>query len=345
VTIVSHPVLINGVFLSQGLSGQQRYAREISSRLPQEMVSIVEPPALLRRYGATRHIWTNLEFARREVSMALSLTHQVPLRKPKAAHEVAVIHDLFPITNPEWFSSKYQRLAAMLLQKVIDRADHLIAVSEVTATAIQELAPRGPQISVAPNAPSAIFVAKRCEEIDSTVLRDFGLSPRGFVLTMASDDPRKRIDVVRDGLMRSELRDLPLAVVGNAPSTSATGSPNRAARVTNEIHLGRVSDERLAILFGNCLAFVTASDGEGFGLPCVEAAAAGATVVASDLPIHRWTLGDYPSFFRPADPDSLADAFNELRSGEGHDPWKTYACPFSWDESASVVARVIGSLT
>jgi glycosyltransferase involved in cell wall biosynthesis len=51
--------------------------------------------------------------------------------------------------------------------------------------------------------------------------------------------------------------------------------------------IGRVTDAELAGLYAGCLAVCIPSVAEGFGLPVVEAAAAGAPVLASDLPVFR----------------------------------------------------------
>ena len=51
--------------------------------------------------------------------------------------------------------------------------------------------------------------------------------------------------------------------------------------------VGRVSDEDLPRWYRTAAAYVTMSEHEAFGLTLIEAAAAGAPVVASDIPAHR----------------------------------------------------------
>ena len=74
-------------------------------------------------------------------------------------------------------------------------------------------------------------------------------------------------------------------------------------------HHGRVDDRRLAELEARAAALIYFSDYEGYGLPPVEAAAAGRRAIASDLPPLRETMpaaalfdnGDFGSFARTLD--------------------------------------------
>ena len=64
--------------------------------------------------------------------------------------------------------------------------------------------------------------------------------------------------------------------------------------------LGYVDDADLASLYAHSRAVVFPSLAEGFGLPIVEAVAAGATrLLLSDIPVFRWIVGDSASYFDP----------------------------------------------
>jgi glycosyltransferase involved in cell wall biosynthesis len=67
-----------------------------------------------------------------------------------------------------------------------------------------------------------------------------------------------------------------------------------------------VDDTDLARLYAGARALVYPSQDEGFGLPIVEAMAAGCPVVASDLPAVREFAVDAPRYARPGSPDDLA---------------------------------------
>jgi glycosyltransferase involved in cell wall biosynthesis len=73
--------------------------------------------------------------------------------------------------------------------------------------------------------------------------------------------------------------------------------------------LGHVADDRLTGLYRGAVAVVLASHLEGFGLPPVEALAAGTPVVAGDLDVLREVLSDEGALFvAPGDAEALAAA-------------------------------------
>ncbi len=66
-----------------------------------------------------------------------------------------------------------------------------------------------------------------------------------------------------------------------------------------------VTDSELATLYEGAEALVFPSIMEGFGLPALEALAAGCPVIASDIPVFHEVLGDLPKYFDPHDESAL----------------------------------------
>ncbi len=113
--------------------------------------------------------------------------------------------------------------------------------------------------------------------------------------------------------------------VGRSPAQGAStgyragggGGAHRSRRVdpapppANEVrNLGIVSDSELTQLYLHARAVLAPSRYEGFGLVPLEALAAGALVVASDIPAHREVLGDAVTYFPPGD---VLSAVSSLR--------------------------------
>jgi len=69
-----------------------------------------------------------------------------------------------------------------------------------------------------------------------------------------------------------------------------------------------VSDEYLEQLYGACGCLIAASEGEGYGLPLVEAARHGKPVLARDIPVFREVAGDHARYFKGLAPEDLAAA-------------------------------------
>lgn len=79
------------------------------------------------------------------------------------------------------------------------------------------------------------------------------------------------------------------------------------------VHLGLVTSERLAELYADALAVVSPSLHEGFGLPLLEAMAAGTPALVSELPAFRELAGDAARYVdEPLDPGRWRTELVEL---------------------------------
>jgi glycosyltransferase involved in cell wall biosynthesis len=110
------------------------------------------------------------------------------------------------------------------------------------------------------------------------------------------------------------------------------------------VHNG-VTDDEYAELLGSAFALVQASLDEGFGIPLIEAMAAGTPIVVSDIPIFREVGADAAGYFPATDPDAAAAA---IRALESPDVWRVrsmrgreVAAGYDWDASAAVLLEVL----
>ena len=69
-----------------------------------------------------------------------------------------------------------------------------------------------------------------------------------------------------------------------------------------------ISDEMLEQVYRAASALVAASEGEGFGLPLIEAAQYEVPIIARDIAIFREVAGGHAYYFRAKDAQGLADA-------------------------------------
>ena len=106
---MSAGVVINGAFRGQAITGVQRYATELASRLPW--------PELRRRREDDRALpawaWSQTLGIRARGRLLLTFTSRGP-----AVHrgQVVVVHDLFALTHPEWYSRRYALTHAPILR-------------------------------------------------------------------------------------------------------------------------------------------------------------------------------------------------------------------------------------
>lgn len=105
--------------------------------------------------------------------------------------------------------------------------------------------------------------------------------------------------------------------------------------------LQRADDATLSALYARCSALIAASEGEGFGLPLVEAAHRGLRVIARDLPVFREVAGDSATYFSGLAPDALAETLQGwLQSGSDAAPAPAGA-PLTWAQSAGQLTHVV----
>jgi glycosyltransferase involved in cell wall biosynthesis len=121
-------------------------------------------------------------------------------------------------------------------------------------------------------------------------------------------------------------------------------------RLLNHHELGRrlfwlegISDEYLEKVYAASTCLIAASEGEGFGLPLIEAAQHGIPIIARDIPVFREIAGDYAFYFRNTESGVLACAIRDWLAlfEAGRHP-KSNALPrLTWRESTEVLKRVI----
>jgi glycosyltransferase involved in cell wall biosynthesis len=107
------------------------------------------------------------------------------------------------------------------------------------------------------------------------------------------------------------------------------------------VWLGYVPAERLAALREKALAVVIPSWKEGFGLPTLEAMAAGIPVIASDTPALREAGGDAGKYLPLGDARVWGEAITELAQRPDErarlaDAGRAQAARFSWEHTAQL---------
>lgn len=328
------PVLVNQSFTMQRVTGQQRYAAEISQRLlASERFTAVGPGGFWTR--STWRVWTWIQFVLPWLTrgaMLLSMTSRAPWW---CRRQVVVVHDLFVLTNPGWFSRIYHLTHAPLLRAQIRSAAAVVAVSQPTADELASIY-SGP-IVVAPNAASATFTPTTRGAM--ALLDRLGVPAGRYLLAVGSRDPRKNLPRLAEAyaqLGAEERQRHPLVVVGGGDAIFRSEDRIWPAEV---VDAGYVSDAELGELYQNAYAVVLVSLAEGFGLPLVEAAACGTPhLVVSDIPVFRWICGDAAHFVDPLEVDSIADGLRQVL----HRPRRQAIelSRFDWDASARSISEV-----
>lgn len=152
---------------------------------------------------------------------------------------------------------------------------------------------------------------------------------------MGSFMPYKNVEAIARAL--HELPGYTLHLLSRGSDQDQTRLEKIAPKNSLVFH-GGVTDEEYAAALASATALVSASRDEGFGIPLVEAQAAGTPIVVSDIPVFHEVGGDAALFFDPENPSTIATAVRRLeepgewaiRSQRGIE----HAAEFTWAESA-----------
>jgi glycosyltransferase involved in cell wall biosynthesis len=208
---------------------------------------------------------------------------------------IVTIHDAVPWTHPETMTPRGAAWHIRMAGIVAAEADAVVvptrAVATQLAVVLPELEARRVHV-IAQGVTAALSGAGRYTEQESAsdpagqaIRASLQLPPR-YLLSLATLEPRKGLDVLLEALADPGAPDIALVVVGQ-PGWGGVDldAQARALGVSDRVlQLGRLSDERLAAVLAGATVLVMPSRAEGFGLPVLEAMAAGVPAVTSDDP-------------------------------------------------------------
>lgn len=315
-------VYINGRFLTQPLSGMQRYAQEIVLALDSILASkkasgrqpftaeLVVPARSVTRHlvlqainvkalgRLTGHVWEQTEFAwYARHGVALNLVTAGPYFHSRS---VLTLHDAAIFAHPENFSFKYRTLHQFLRPRLARRARRLLTISEFSR---RELARH---CGVAESAFE--IVGDSAEHIahvpaDNSIIARHGLQRGLFVLAVGNQTPNKNIAAAVRAFNAVAPADWRMVVAGGgADRIFASTQQVSSDRI---VATGRVSDGELRALYEHAGLFIFPSKYEGFGVPPLEAGLLGCPVLASNAAAIPEVLGDAAEYFDVRSDDSL----------------------------------------
>jgi glycosyltransferase involved in cell wall biosynthesis len=186
--------------------------------------------------------------------------------------------------------------------------------------------------------------------------RERNAVPPSYVLSVGSTGRRKNPRLLVEAHRRAGELDAgvpPLVLAGPPPAADVAAAVSAGGGTV----LGYIADRDLHGLVAGAACVVLPSMYEGFGLPVLEAMAAGTPVVASDIPAHREASGGLATLVPlagtatgrggggPVD-DATADAFAAavvatVRQGRtGGDERRRWAAQFTWERTAAETLAV-----
>jgi glycosyltransferase involved in cell wall biosynthesis len=290
-----------------------------------------KPQAVRARFRPGRILWEQiiLPFAvfRTRIDVLFNPGFTAPLMAP--CPSVTVFHDLQHKRHPEyfrWFDLPFWKL---LLWTSARRSRRLIAVSEATKADLMRFYQLPPKkIRVVLHGVEPGFFT-----LDRTHVER-------FVLCVSTLHPHKNLDRLIRAYARQK-RDWRLVIAGLRGLFAETlDALIRDLGVEDSVQLtGWITREDLLRLYARAQAFVYPSTFEGFGMPVLEAMAAGIPVACSNIDPLREVAGEAALLFDPLSEDAIAAALDRIVSDEDLREKLTAAGPerargFSWERAA-----------
>lgn len=348
------------IFIFQKMGGVGRYFTELVKGLRGLQTPSQRPPVSIdlafrfgvsepaRRAGLLRPVpqlgSPHVSYAlnspwRRPRTQLLHQTYYHPrfLRVSPHVPKAMTIHDMIPERFPHLFARDPHLSKADFLRA----ASLILCVSEATRSDLEELFPslRVP-VRVTPLGVGREWF-REIEVQDSSATRITFVGARAGY---------KDFGVLMKALDSFTATEVTLAIVGGGPLTPEEREwVSRSKRVTVE-HMPVVSDTQLREEYRRSSVFVFPSRAEGFGLPVLEAMAAGTVVVTSDAAALVEAGGGHGITFASGQADSLAAALTfalELTPIERLtrlQAAQAYAATMSWQQTALRTAEAYREL-
>jgi glycosyltransferase involved in cell wall biosynthesis len=258
-----------------------------------------------------------------------------------------VVYDMLPRLHPQWFTPRgvdsFERWLTML-------AIHADALFCISATVAAETT-RQTHFAHIPATwfhLGADLAGKRHAVAADASKHDVESHIVPRILMVGTIEPRKGHRLILDAFEQLWRNGSPatLVIVGRAGWAMETVTE----RLTNHAELGRrlewrrdADDETLAQLYATCDGLILASEGEGFGLPIIEASSHGLPLLLRDLPVFREVAGPHADYFAAQTATDLAPRlqawFDAILARRTPDSLSIKA--LSWQDSAHQLKALI----
>lgn len=282
-------IVVNSRFLTQPITGVQRFAIEISKQLRMfcKDVLFVCPNNIIHTEVATYlkaksighhkgHVWEQVDLPKwlhkQGSPLLINLTNTAPIMY---SNKSVVIHDITFIRYPQTYSFLFRMFYKIVIPLIIRSSKQIFSVSNFSAREIAEYYKIESSIKVIYNA-----VNNRFRHIE-----DKKLILKQYVLTVSSVKENKNFIMALKVFEKIQYiyPKMEMFIIGDVQNNNF-GTIDFSQYVQKEqIHfLGRISDRELIRYYSNAKAFIFPSFYEGFGIPVLEAQACGCPVISSN---------------------------------------------------------------
>ncbi|MBV8153068.1 MAG: glycosyltransferase family 4 protein [Candidatus Eremiobacteraeota bacterium] len=317
--------------------GMKSYARELVARLPR-----VAPELEYASFGGAGNFgWSEqvglpLQMRRASVDLVHFLSIYVPLIAP--APSVITVHDLIHLRFPRYFKAKVGPYYRTVVRLACARARRVITDDERTVDDLERfLGVKPSKVRVIPLGVDERFFTAT-EPVSAA---------RPYLLYVGNHRKHKNLETLFNAwssLPKGDALDLYLT----GPDDFGGELQRRSTAERSIVALGDVEDDRLPAYYAGARALVQPALREGFGLPILEAMAAGCPVVACEDAVPR-VLEPASLTFAATDASELSAILHDVAADEGLrarfvKSGKRIAQTLTWDRCARATADVYGEV-
>lgn len=350
-------LFVNARFLTQAITGVQRFAIEISLQLKKiledKIVFVAPNNILLQEYAKqlcavrigkhTGHLWEQYDLPAYLKSvgnpMLICLCNTSPIFYE---NKVSTIHDLAFEVYPKTFSKSFLWVYKFLIPRIARSSRHIFTVSNFSKDEmVKYYGINENKISVIYNAVSSIFHP----------IEDCRLRKKNYLLAVSSLNYRKNFIVVLKafGELQKKHPEVKLFIVGDLSCGNFQGVDiSEFKKDPNVRFLGRISDDELVRYYSNAKGFVYPSIYEGFGIPPLEAQSCECPVLVSDIPPLREVIGESGLYCNPYSVEEVCAGMELLLTSSELSELKARGKEnikrFSWETSArNIISLILSS--
>jgi glycosyltransferase involved in cell wall biosynthesis len=324
-------IAFNGRFLSQTVTGVQRYAIElvkaIDTLIGQGVIekskysfSLLVPKKIrqglplknipVRQVGVLGgHLWEQFElpvFASDALIVNLCNTGPVMRR-----HQVVTMHDASVFAFPGEYSFAFRAWYKALLPALGFMSKRIISVSQFSKEELARFC------GISEQKMRAIYHGKEhilSAPADYEVISRNHLREYRYILAVGGMSPNKNVASITAAIRLLDRENCRLVVAGHTNRKIFSGCPPSPGK--NAAVLGYVTDGQLRALYEKAACLVYPSFYEGFGFPPVEAMACGCPVVVSDIAPLKEICSDAVLYCDPFSPEDVAQKIRQLLTND-----------------------------
>lgn len=282
-----------------------------SSRFRSELIRTLAVSAATTERSEAGQIYLNVGHT------GLNSRHWRPWLAKHELRSAYLIHDLIPITHPQYCREGEAGRHELRMETALQSASGIILNSAATESDLAAFAcNRGITM------PASLIAWLGTDSTPDIASARPVARKRPYFVVVGTIEARKNhmllLEAWREIVSRLGEQAPDLIVIGQrgweaAEAISILDDPGPLRGYVHE--MAGCSDEQMSNLLAGARATLMPSFVEGFGLPLIEALQQGVPVIASDLPVFREIAGDIPAYLDPSDRTAWASAVIDY-SGE-----------------------------